>query len=118
MVETKYCTYLNKYLPITEFYKSQSGSKSKQYYRDNANRHTNLRIKADKAHVYRTKYNVPSITTYMFKHGDEVVYIGSSENTPMRIHEHYTHKRLSFCKEENRLLREVKYSWNICLARR
>lgn len=111
MVETKYCTYLEKELPISEFYSSQNGSKSKQYYRDSA-----TRFNPNRKDKFKNRYNLPSNNcVYAFKDGDEIIYIGSSNNAGFRLNNHINNKSLtgnSSLKELN-VLQRKQLTWFI-----
>ena len=117
MVGMRYCTYLEKYLPETEFYSSQGGSKSKQYYKDSAKKHTNKRIGENISDLYRKKYYCPDNCVYALKSNGEIIYIGSSRNTPYRLYQHLenvstTGKNIIFESDKERLLSSWVILWH------
>ena len=64
--------------------------------------------------IFRSKYPVPSnVCVYAFKKGDEVIYIGSSEETAKRINRHYNDSEYIFCPDINPLIRQRDFTWHI-----
>lgn len=60
-----------------------------------------------------TKYVAPNESVYAFLEDEEVVYIGSSGETPFRIYKHYNDRHVSFAKDMSPLMRQSKFTWKI-----
>lgn len=80
----------------------------KQYNDRNNKVHNLYRSGYARNHI-RTPHD---IGVYCFKYGDEIIYIGSSDNLPFRIYKHYQMNN-TFKDGLSKLHRKVLYRWEI-----
>ena len=114
MVEEKTCQVCRKDLPLEMYNKNNYKKSGLQDQCRSCSKEGNDR----RRNLYKRKYPVPSdICVYAFKEGDEMVYIGSSNQTAHRMYEHY-HRKPGVWKgsELNKMSlfeKQLKLTWHI-----
>ena len=113
MVDIKKCTVCARELNVEMYTKNNFKKDGLQDQCRDCTAESNSRNVA-KA---RLKYPIPyDICVYAFKRDDEVVYIGESKDTPLRVYEHLdktSEKSIFHINGITRFDRKLNYTWHI-----